>query len=164
MTRFPTPRSFRPVRLLLPGLLLVLCACGTTPSEDPGPQLVSRRAGTSHELRLRLIGFEEATGSVRVAVYESPEHLEAQQAFAGTVQVVSASEMLMVFNVPNGTWAITSFHDANNNGELDTNLVGMPTEPFAFSNNARGEFGPPTFEQMAFEVADAGLEMEIDFR
>ena len=51
------------------------------------------------------------------------------------------------------SWAasqITVMHDRNDNGELDANFVGMPTEPWAFSNNATGSFGPPGWEQVKF--------------
>ena len=43
-------------------------------------------------------------------------------------------------------------HDENGNGELDANFVGIPREPWAFSNNARGNFGPPTWEDTKFEL------------
>ena len=31
--------------------------------------------------------------------------------------------------------------------------MGIPSEPFAFSNNARGSFGPASWEDSAFEVS-----------
>lgn len=55
--------------------------------------------------------------------------------------------------LPAGEYAVRIMHDRNGNGELDSNFVGMPTEPWAFSNNATGRFGPPTWEQVKFSLA-----------
>jgi uncharacterized protein (DUF2141 family) len=46
------------------------------------------------------------------------------------------------------------FHDANENGELDTNFLGLPKEAYAFSNNAKVTFGPPKFEKAMFEFKE----------
>jgi uncharacterized protein (DUF2141 family) len=51
-----------------------------------------------------------------------------------------------------GQYAIRLFHDVNGNGELDTNPFGIPIEPFAFSNNARGRFGPAGWADAVFTV------------
>ncbi len=146
---------------LLAASLLAAAGCQTsTPAEAP---MASERVGPDRELRVRVVGLESA-GAVRLALFESEAHMEAEQPFAGSFQKASGTEMTLVFEVPEGVWGITGFYDKNENGVLDTNLVGMPTEPYAFSNNARGEFGPPSFEQIAFEVGKETPEMEMDFR
>ena len=50
-----------------------------------------------------------------------------------------------------GKYAISMFHDENNNGILDT-FAGIPTEGYGFSNNARGDFGPPRFSQALLSI------------
>ena len=54
-----------------------------------------------------------------------------------------------------------SFHDLNGNGRMDSNPFGMPTEPFAFSNNARGNMGPAPWSAAAFDVAAAGAAQTL---
>ena len=44
------------------------------------------------------------------------------------------------------------FHDKNNDGRLNTWPIGMPSEPYGFSNNARGRFGPASWQAASFEV------------
>lgn len=51
-----------------------------------------------------------------------------------------------------GKYAFRYFHDRNNNKKMDTNWIGIPTEGYGFSNNAKGKFGPPAFKDMIFEV------------
>ncbi len=43
-------------------------------------------------------------------------------------------------------------HDANGNGKLDSNMMGIPKEGFGFSNDATGSFGPPGFDEAKFNL------------
>jgi uncharacterized protein (DUF2141 family) len=56
------------------------------------------------------------------------------------------------FEVPYGTYAISAMHDENDDNELETNWVGMPTEGIGVSNDAEGNMGPPSFEDASFRV------------
>ena len=51
-----------------------------------------------------------------------------------------------------GRYALSAFHDENDNGELDTNLLGIPSEGYGFGNDASAAFGPPSFEAAAVDV------------
>jgi uncharacterized protein (DUF2141 family) len=65
----------------------------------------------------------------------------------------SIEDGLVVWTVdalPWGQYAASAYHDENDDGELDTNLVGMPSESFGFSNDARARFGRPDFAEAAF--------------
>jgi uncharacterized protein (DUF2141 family) len=152
---------------LAPSLALAAAgfACQQSPAGVEAVAAAPRPAtGAPQELRVRLVGLEDRRGSVRVALFDGAEAFASDRQFAGTFTTVTASEIDLVFSVPRGTWGISGFHDVNGNGELDTNLVGMPTEPFAFSNDARGSFGPPSFDQIAFPVAAEPVALEMDFR
>jgi uncharacterized protein (DUF2141 family) len=158
MTRRPL---FESLTLAL-ALSATAFACQQPTVDAPAPTAV--RTGPQQELRIKLVGIGEPKGSVRVAIFEGADAFGAGRQYAGTFSAVTGSEMIVLFAVPQGTWGISSFHDVNDNGELDANMVGMPTEPFAFSNNATGDFGPPGFDQIAFSVGDEPVAMEIDLR
>ena len=51
-----------------------------------------------------------------------------------------------------GRYAVKAFHDVNGDGKMAANPFGVPTEPYAFSNNAKGMMGPPKWTDAAFEV------------
>lgn len=73
--------------------------------------------------------------------------------------VVAATKgrVRLVFdNVEPGKYALSASHDENRNGRLDKNLLGIPTESYGFSRDAKVRFGPPAFADAVFEVrADA---------
>jgi uncharacterized protein (DUF2141 family) len=74
------------------------------------------------------------------------------------VSAIHGGVALCVFNgVAKGVYGISAFHDQNNNGKLDTNLLGLPTEDYCASRDARNTFGPPSFEDAKFSY-DGGLK------
>lgn len=57
-------------------------------------------------------------------------------------------------NVPSGTYAISAYMDKNGNSTLDKGSFGIPKEKYGFSNNARGQLGPPSFKAASFELSE----------
>ena len=51
-----------------------------------------------------------------------------------------------------GTYAVSTFHDANSNGKLDKNVLGIPKERYGFSRDASRPFGPPRFDEASIDV------------
>ncbi len=97
----------------------------------------------------------EAEGSVMVAVLAGEQGFkEEQPPAAALMQPAQTGDMTFVASgLDDGEYAIQVMHDVNGNGELDSNFIGMPTEPWAMSNNARGNFGPPKWEDVKFTVS-----------
>lgn len=68
-------------------------------------------------------------------------------------KIVTDSVMIFDFeDLSDGIYAFAVFQDLNDNGKLDTKKFGIPVEPFAFSNNALGKFGPPKFSEAGFDL------------
>ncbi|MFO8146285.1 MAG: DUF2141 domain-containing protein [Gillisia sp.] len=60
-----------------------------------------------------------------------------------------------------GKYAIAIIHDANHKGELDTNLVGIPTEGYGFSSGAELTMSAPSFSDAEFSYDGGDLQMSI---
>ena len=118
------------------------------------------------ELQVQLSGWTAAEGSVLLAVYDRSEDFLSENRYRELAVPLTSREPLTVRvgGLPFGRYAISAFHDANDNAELDTNFLGIPKESYGFSNNARGRFGPPSFEQAAFEFDTAAKQITIDLR
>ncbi|MEM6913295.1 MAG: DUF2141 domain-containing protein, partial [Pseudomonadota bacterium] len=98
-------------------------------------------------------------------LFDGPEGYQAQSPFAGSRGDVALGVATFTFTeLEPGSYAIQAFHDLNGNGELDTNLTGMPIEPFAFSNNAPASYGPPSFEAARFDVKPGLNRQTISIR
>lgn len=71
-----------------------------------------------------------------------------------SVATIRGGAALCVFKgVAKGVYGISAFHDENTNGKLDTNFIGLPTEDYCASRDARGSFGPPSFSDAKFSYA-----------
>jgi uncharacterized protein (DUF2141 family) len=76
-------------------------------------------------------------------------------------KVVSDSVMtISITNLKDGTYGFAVFQDMNENETLDRKKFGIPAEPFAFSKNALGKFGPPKFEDASFEIKGGGKHQQ----
>lgn len=110
---------------------------------------------TADTLSVTFTGITKPEGRIMVGLYDSPTAYNSDQALSSAAIEVSSDTASATFDVPAGTYAIKSFHDVNGNGKMDTNPFGMPIEPFAFSNNARGNMGPANWVDAAFEVQES---------
>jgi uncharacterized protein (DUF2141 family) len=112
-----------------------------------------RRSAQHSSITLLVRGMNSDNGVVRVALFHSPETFPSDTPFRGfTAPITQGNSTIELTEIPHGEYAIAAFHDENNNGQLDRNFLGIPTEDYGFSNDARGAFGPPHFEEAKFSV------------
>ena len=96
---------------------------------------------TAADLEVHIDGLRSADGDVRVALHRQI----SDDSFPGDAGVVGASfrraaegAVRFIFaDVTPGAYAVAAFHDADGDGALNQNVVGMPTEGHGFSNGAR---------------------------
>lgn len=94
-----------------------------------------------------------STGAVMVALYDEASYGGGQPVRSARVDVAAGQRTVAFEGLPAGEYGVKAFHDLNGNGRMDANPFGMPTEPYAFSNNARGNMGPASWERARFEVS-----------
>jgi uncharacterized protein (DUF2141 family) len=81
------------------------------------------------------------------------------------VPAKAAKEPITLNALAAGRYAVLVVNDVNSNNKLDTNLIGIPKEPVGVSRNPALRFGPPRFEDAAFDVSDnAPQELVIDLK
>jgi uncharacterized protein (DUF2141 family) len=116
------------------------------------------------DLTVDVAGLKDAKGQVMVAVYDRADNFLKQPMRAAMVAAQAGKVQLVISDLPAGDYAVTVFQDKNDNGALDTNPVGMPIEPYGFSNDAAGHYGPPSFEQARVRLAETGSRTTINLR
>ena len=97
---------------------------------------------------------EVAEGTIMLQVMAGESEFAGEsRPIASLMQRAQPGELrFSTSSLPAGEYAVSIMQDRNDNRELDSNFVGMPTEPWAFSNNATGSFGPPGWEQAKFSL------------
>lgn len=125
-------------------LLILLLFPGLTSFHNPSQKI---------RLNIELLGIKKPTGKILLAAYrQKDEFPEIHGKFKGLVVSAKSPNTEAFMEIPADIYAIAVFHDANNNGKLDTNMFGVPTEVYGFSNDARGTFSAPSFQSAAFEL------------
>ena len=115
-------------------------------------------------LYLSIDGFENNDGKVMIAVGNSEENYSDHDAvsYKGVYAEIKNQQASYTFkDLPYGFYAIKIFHDENDNDELDSNFMHIPQEAYGFSNNARGTFGPASWDDAKFELKDDSLAISI---
>lgn len=123
-------------------------------------------AGVAHaaDLTIEVAGLADAKGKVMVAVYDRADHFLKQAVRDAAVDAKPGKVQVVIAGLPAGDYAVGVFQDKNGNNELDSNPVGMPIEPYGFSNDASGNYGPPSFEQSLVHVPETGSHITINLR
>jgi uncharacterized protein (DUF2141 family) len=111
-------------------------------------------------LTVEIVTLESNKGVVIVDLLDTNE-----ETMMDKTSEISDNTCTIVFNdLKDGSYAVRYFHDENNNGELDTNFIGIPKEGFGFSNDAFGKFGPKKFKEWLFEVSgDTNIRMTTSY-
>ena len=98
------------------------------------------------------------TGAVMVALYDEAAYAGGQPIRAARIDIAAGERSVTFEGLPAGDYGVKAFHDLNGNGRMDTNPFGMPTEPYAFSNNAVGNMGPAGWDRAKFTVSGAAAQ------
>ncbi|AWJ92863.1 DUF2141 domain-containing protein (plasmid) [Azospirillum baldaniorum] len=128
------------------------------------------------ELRITVEGIRSQNGTILIGLYDSlatfnraiamsdrEGFLNDPSRFAAVaLRANAALKSSVVFtNLNPGRYAIVLFHDEDGNGKLNKDALGVPTEPYGFSNDARGFLGPPAFEKAIMQIDDSDKVVRI---
>jgi uncharacterized protein (DUF2141 family) len=117
------------------------------------------------ELDVTVTDIRAQQGSLMIAVVDSAAAWDdqAKPVAASQRKMPAAQETFHFPNLPPGTYAVKVMHDANDNGKLDTNFMGMPIEGYGFSNNPT-VLRKPTFDEARFELGAANSSITLHLR
>ena len=116
------------------------------------------------DLTVQIDDVKSSEGLLSVGVYDSSDTFLKKPLTGVRTQAVTGGKTVVIKDLPPGDYAFVVMHDANQNGKMDKNVLGIPTEDYAFSNNVMGTMGPPTFEAAKFQVPEAGVTVKVSLR
>jgi uncharacterized protein (DUF2141 family) len=110
--------------------------------------LICANSFSQFTLKIEISGIRNNTGKLMLQLFDEKEKIIIQE--IGTIENNKSA-----FSIPDlkpGKYAVRYYHDENQNGKMETNVFGKPTEGYGFSNNVTGKFGPPPFEKWLFLI------------
>ena len=130
-------------------LLSLLFTSFTMPSESSG------------SLILEMDNIKTDHGIIWVGIYDSEEnYMVKSNAIVEGFDVTETGKLEVSFpDLEFGTYAIAIFHDLNSNGELDKNVLGIPSEPYAFSTKPKSKWRVPRFNDVKFDFNQNGQRL-----
>lgn len=120
-------------------------------------------------LTVKISNLKNNNGSVRVAVYNSKDAYDAEKGAGesekscakAAVKIKSQEAQCTFEDLAYGDYALKFFHDEDESGKFYKNFMGIPKVEYGFSNNAKGHFGPASFEQAKFKLDKPATEMNL---
>lgn len=114
-------------------------------------------------LEIVVQNLENDKGKVYVGLYDSEQNWLSKRYTGQVSKIENGKAQITLENIPHGTYAISAFHDENDNNKLDADFFGIPKEPYACSNDATGFMGPPEWKDAKFKVKDSCETIVIVF-
>jgi len=123
--------------------------------------LVAAPLASASDLTVTVEGIAQTQGSIMLGLFDETSY-KGDGAVNGANLVVESDSVSVTFEgLEPGEYAVRLYHDLNDDGEMNTNPFGIPTEPYAFSNDAKGRFGPAKWEDAKFTVEADGTSHTI---
>ncbi|MGO1586173.1 MAG: DUF2141 domain-containing protein [Mesonia sp.] len=115
------------------------------------------------QLHIEIHGIEKDVGFIEMGVYTKQEgFLEEGEAFKiFRIPVKNKKASIKIPDLPKGTYAISLYHDENEDTICNRNFIGIPKEPYGFSTNFKPKFSAPSFKDCEFSFQES-LHLDIN--
>jgi len=107
-------------------------------------------------IELKIINFASDKGVAQIGLFNTETSFLDKVYKGKEVKIKDQKAVAFFTDIPDGTYAISVFHDKNKDEKLNT-FLGIPTENYAASNNAPSKFGPPKWKDAKFEVRNGEI-------
>ena len=122
---------------------------------------LSAAIASDRKLTVIVDGFKETKGKLMIGIYNSSSTF-MKKTYKGYAAEVTDTSLEFSVELPEGEYAISVYHDENDNNKLDTGVFGIPTEGYGFSNNVKGFMGPPSFKESKFSLTKDNTLIRIN--
>lgn len=113
---------------------------------------------TTNKLTVHIQNIKSSEGKISVGIYNSSDTWLDRTYTGKTGEIIDGKATVVFDEIENGEYGISLYHDENDNGKLDTGMFGIPKEPYACSNGAKGRFGPPKWKDAVFVIENTDSE------
>lgn len=105
-------------------------------------------------LSITVEGLVAGGGVLRLGLYDRKGYAaDSNPVKFADVPVKLPVTVVTFTDIPPGDYAVMTYQDVNSNDKTDSNFLGIPTEPYGFSRNARPFLSKPGFDDAKFAVS-----------
>ena len=123
--------------------------------------VINAQETKGENITVKIENLNSNIGQIYISLYNT-ETSFLNKGFKLTTSSIENNGCIVIFkDVPKGIYAISFFHDENENKKMDSNFLGIPQEDYGCSNNARGFMGPPKWEDAKFELKNESITQTI---
>lgn len=126
--------------------------------------MMAFKSDSKATLIIKITDIVHEKGNINIILFKGADGFPNDYKKAVYTKTLAAKgEMifLRVSNLEYGSYAVVVLHDLNKNESADKNFLGIPTEPFGFSNYNSITQGKPSFDEVAFDLKSARKEISI---
>lgn len=119
------------------------------------------------KIKIEVNGFTSDEGTARILIFSTKEKdffpSNSIKCFIKKIVNIKNKKVIYEFiDIPYGDYAIAIHHDINGDGKVNTNWVGIPNEGLGCSKDAKGFFGPPSFDKAKVNLNSKEIELKIN--
>lgn len=128
---------------------------------------ISLYSQNTNNIEINITNLKSTKGTIRVSLFNKSN----EDAFPSDkdkaykiykFKIDSKTQSFVLENLPFDEYAFSIHHDEDGNNKLNKNWIGMPKEGLGASNNARGNFGPPSYKQAKFKLTNQSNSHKIE--
>jgi uncharacterized protein (DUF2141 family) len=141
----------------------------TAKTDVVSPKTTTNATVAAPNLEVNFTELRTSTGQICLGLYSGPKGFpkggtDSDLLVSKCAPIANGAATLTFGDLKPGKYAITAFHDSNNDGKMNKNGFGMPEEGFGFSNNPEIGFSAPSFSETEFQVSNTKAVVPIKLR
>ncbi|MFO8089251.1 MAG: DUF2141 domain-containing protein [Desulfatiglandaceae bacterium] len=145
------------------GVLCVLLFAVLVFASHPEPAFA--QSSSCPGIHIDILNIKNSRGTIACALFDSPDGFPREYLRHATsmmaIEIRDTEARCDFVGIPAETYALVVIHDENRNGELDTNWLGLPTEGYGFSSDAKATLSSPSFSDASLRYDGESLDLTI---
>ena len=115
----------------------------------------------TNSIKVTITNIDSSEGTIQVGLYDLGDHFLEKTYKSIAIKAKKGSVEVVFENIPNNTYAISLYHDEDDNKELNKLFGIIPTEPYGISNNAKESYSAPLWEKAKFKLENQNITQSI---
>lgn len=105
-------------------------------------------------INVEMSGFESNNGKASIGLFNEEETFLREANWKRFSEINNYKATATFTDIPDGIYAVSVYHDENDNEKLDLIMGMIPKEDTGTSNNPKVTMGPPKWEESIFEAKE----------